>query len=223
MLCTCADSLLFPSGHSGPDAAHEHALLRDGCTVIAGVDEAGRGPLAGPVVAAAVVLDPADFSSESLYGLNDSKKLTEKQRETQFSLILSSARAVSIASISAETIDRINILEATLLAMRKAVSGLSLRADHVLIDGNRIPDGLPCPATALVKGDQRSVSIAAASIIAKVTRDRLMVNAGLVHPVYGFESHKGYGSAAKHNHAIEHYGGIVRLHRFSFAPLKKDR
>lgn len=223
MLCTRADSLLFPSGHSGPDAAHEQALLRDGCTVIAGVDEAGRGPLAGPVVAAAVVLDPADFSSESLYGLNDSKKLTEKQRETQFSLILSSARAVSIASISAETIDRINILEATLLAMRKAVSSLSLRADHVLIDGNRIPDGLPCPATALVKGDQRSVSIAAASIIAKVTRDRLMVNAGLAHPVYGFESHKGYGSAAKHNHAIEHYGGIVRLHRFSFAPLKKGR
>ncbi len=222
---TRADSLLFPSGHSGPDAAHEQALLRDGCTVIAGVDEAGRGPLAGPVVAAAVVLDPADFSSEFpsefLCGLNDSKKLTEKQRDTQFALILSSARAVSIASISAETIDRINILQATLLAMRKAVSSLSLRADHVLIDGNRIPDGLPCPATALVKGDQRSVSIAAASIIAKVTRDRLMVNAGLVHPAYGFESHKGYGSAAKHNHAIEHYGGIMRLHRFSFAPLKK--
>jgi ribonuclease HII len=211
-----ADSSLFPLGPTGPDDAFERKLQRKGFSSISGVDEAGRGPLAGPVVAAAVVLDLANIPA----GLNDSKKLTEKQRTILFDVILSSARAVSVASVNAETIDQINILAATMLAMRNAVRGLSIEADHVLIDGNRIPDQMPCPATALVKGDQRSVSIAAASIIAKVTRDRMMMNAGLTHPLYGFESHKGYGSAAKHTAAISQHGGVVRLHRFSFAPLK---
>ena len=213
---TRADSLLFNFGLISPDDANERELLRNGCGIIAGVDEAGRGPLAGPVVAAAVVLDLANIPA----GLNDSKKLSEKQREVLFDVILKSARAVSIASVNAETIDQINILQATMLAMRNAVHGLCLTADHVLIDGNRIPNHLPCPATALVKGDQHSVSIAAASIVAKVTRDRLMVNAGLVYPQFGFESHKGYGSAMKHTDAILQFGGVARLHRFSFAPLK---
>jgi ribonuclease HII len=216
---TRADSSLFNFGSISPDDAHERTLLQRGCNIIAGVDEAGRGPLAGPVVAAAVVLDLDNLP----LGLNDSKKLTEKQREALFDVILNSARAVSIAMVNAETIDRINILQAAMLAMHNAVRGLSLSADHVLIDGNRIPVHLPCPATALVKGDQRSVSIAAASIIAKVTRDRMMVNAGSVHPAYGFENHKGYGSAVKHTDAIFQFGGVARLHRFSFAPLKNSQ
>lgn len=216
---TRADSSLFPFGFLGPDDAHERVLIGRGSKIIAGVDEAGRGPLAGPVVSAAVVLELDNVPA----GLNDSKKLSEKQRDALFELILGSAKAVAIASISAETIDQINILEATMLAMRKAVYGLALRPDHVLIDGNQTPDKLPCPATALVKGDQRSVSIAAASIIAKVARDRMMINAGLTHPVFGFESHKGYGSAVKHTDAIERSGGVMRLHRFSFAPLKNKK
>ena len=214
-----ADSSLFPLEATGPDDSHERTLMRKGRIIVAGVDEAGRGPLAGPVVAAAVVLDLANVPK----GLNDSKKVTEKQREALFELILASARVVSIASVCAETIDHINILEATMLAMRNAICGLALSPDEVLIDGNRTPNQLPCPATTLVKGDQRSVSIAAASIIAKVTRDRMMVNAGLVHPVYRFASHKGYGSAVKHTDAIEVHGGVPRLHRFSFAPLKSKK
>jgi ribonuclease HII len=216
---TRADSSLFNFGSINPDDAHERTLLQRGCNIIAGVDEAGRGPLAGPVVAAAVVLDLDNIPA----GLNDSKKLTEKQREALFDVILNSARAVSIASVNAETIDRINILQAAMLAMRNAVCGLCLAADHVLIDGNRVPDHLPCPATALVKGDQRSVSISAASIIAKVTRDRMMANAGKVHSHYGFESHKGYGSSLRHTDAIVQFGGVARLHRFSFAPLKNKQ
>jgi ribonuclease HII len=214
-----ADSSLFPLEATGPDDMHERALLAKGFATIAGVDEAGRGPLAGPVVAAAVVLDLDNVPA----GLNDSKKLTAKQREALFDVILHSARAVSVVSINAETIDKINILEATMLAMRNAICRLALDADHVLIDGNQQPSHLPCPATTLVKGDQRSVSIAAASIIAKVTRDRMMVNAGLEHPDYGFESHKGYGSAVRHTDAISKNGGVVRLHRFSFAPLKNKK
>ena len=214
-----ADSSLFPLEINGPDDACERALIDKGCTLIAGVDEAGRGPLAGPVVAAAVVLDLANVPA----GVNDSKTLTEKQRTALFDVILASARAVSIASVSAETIDEINILEATMVAMRNAISGLAIKPDHVLIDGNRLPEQLPCPASFLIKGDQRSVSIAAASIIAKVTRDRMMVNAGVVHPDYGLASHKGYGSAVKHTNAIVQFGGIARFHRFSFAPLKNKK
>ena len=215
----CADSSLFPLGPSGPDDHFERKLKRKGCRFIAGVDEAGRGPLAGPVVAAAVVLDWDNIP----LGLNDSKKLTEKQREALFDIIVQSARAVSVASVNAETIDRINILQATMMAMKNAVCGLCVNADHILIDGNRVPDHLPCPATALIKGDQRSISIAAASIVAKVNRDRMMVNAGLAYPNYGFERHKGYGSAMRHTDAISEFGGVVRMHRFSFAPLKHQK
>ncbi len=213
---TRADSSLFPLGPVGPDDAFERKLIVKGFMCIAGVDEAGRGPLAGPVVAAAVVLDLANVPD----GLNDSKKLTENQRKTLFEAILHSARSVSISSVNAETIDQLNILQATMMAMRNAICTLSVSADHVLIDGNRVPDRLSCPATALVKGDERSVSIAAASIVAKVTRDQMMVNAGLVHPNYGFEKHKGYGSALRHTDAIFEFGGVPRLHRFTFAPLK---
>jgi ribonuclease HII len=214
---TRADSSLLSYAVTGPDDGHEQALISQGLHIVAGVDEAGRGPLAGPVVAAAVVLNLANVPA----GLNDSKKLTEKQREALFDLILQSAIAVSISAVNAELIDQINILQATMLAMRNAICGLAHGADHVLIDGNRIPERLPCPSTAIVKGDQRCLSIAAASIIAKVTRDRLMINAGLVHIDYGFGNHKGYGSAVKHTNAIANYGGIQRLHRFSFAPLKQ--
>lgn len=214
-----ADSSLFPLEPSGPDDALEKRLAKKGFRSIAGVDEAGRGPLAGPVVAAAVILDLSNVPQ----GLNDSKQLSEKQRNALFDQILVAARSVSISSVDAETIDQINILQATMLAMQLAVFGLSISTDHVLIDGNRNPDHLPCPAIALVKGDQRSVSIAAASIIAKVTRDRMMVNAALAHPNYGFESHKGYGSAVRHTGAIEKHGGVPRFHRFSFAPLKNKK
>ena len=211
-----ANSSLFYQKPTGPDDAHECALLKLGFQTIAGVDEAGRGPLAGPVVAAAVVLDLNNIPP----GLNDSKKLTARQRQRLFGLILNSAHAVSIASVAAETIDEINILQATMMAMQKAICGLALTPDHVLIDGNRVPEQLLCGAMALIKGDQLSVSIAAASIVAKVTRDQMMTNAAQMYDEYGFDSNKGYGSAVRHTDAIEARGGIARLHRFSFSPLK---
>jgi ribonuclease HII len=184
--------------------------------LVAGVDEAGRGPLAGPVVVAAVILDPQCLPP----GLNDSKVLTAGAREALHDMILASALAVSVASMNAETVDRMNILAATLHAMRQALVSLAVAPGHALIDGNRLPAGLRCPATAVVKGDARSLSIAAASIIAKVTRDRMMCRAGEVHAQYGFERHKGYGGAEQHRSAIAAFGGVDRLHRFSFAPLK---
>jgi ribonuclease HII len=199
-----------------PDASFELAAQARGFRLIAGVDEAGRGPLAGPVVSAAVILDLADLP----LGLNDSKQLNARQREAAFDEILAKALAVSVASIAAPRIDDINILAATMEAMATALQRLSIKPDYALIDGNRLPDALACPAKAIVKGDARSVSIAAASIIAKVIRDRMMVAAGTAFPLYGFESHKGYGSAQTHQKAIMSHGGVLRLHRFSFAPLK---
>lgn len=214
-----ADSpLLFAVAPSLPDFSREAGLRADGCGAVAGVDEAGRGPLAGPVIAAAVILDPARIPE----GLQDSKRLTPAARERLFRSILDTAKAVSVASINAERIDEANILAATMEAMRAALLGLAVSADHALIDGNRLPVGLPCPATTIVGGDGLSVSIAAASIIAKVTRDAMMARAGAVHPAYGFENHKGYGGAAAHRDALARLGGVARLHRFTFAPLKDD-
>jgi ribonuclease HII len=169
-------------------------------------------------VAAAVILDPALIPS----GLQDSKRLTASRRETLFKAILETALGVSVASANAGRIDETDILAATMEAMRKALSALSRAPDHALIDGNRLPAALPCAATAVVGGDGLSVSIAAASIVAKVTRDAMMVRAGDMHPAYGFESHKGYGGAAAHRDALTTHGGVPRLHRFSFAPLKRD-
>ncbi len=198
-----------------PDFSVELKLIENGARFVAGTDEAGRGPLAGPVVAAAVVLDPGDVP----HGLDDSKRMDRHGREEAFVRILAQARAVSLCSMSAEDIDASDIRKASLEAMRRAVAGLAVPADHVLADGRDVPPGLSCAATALVKGDQRSVSVAAASIVAKVMRDRMMDLAGIVHPEYGFEAHAGYGTA-RHMLALAEQGPVVRLHRFTFAPMR---
>ena len=180
--------------------------------LVAGVDEAGRGPLAGPVVAAAVILDDL----HPIAGLADSKKLTAARREALFDEIRARALCFSIAEASVEEIDRLNILQATLLAMRRAVLGLRLKPKMVLVDGNRLPT-LDIPAEAIVKGDALVPAISAASILAKVMRDRMMRAYAEEYPEYGFDKHKGYGTAA-HTEAILRYGPCP-LHRRSF--LKK--
>ena len=183
--------------------------------LLAGTDEAGRGPLAGEVVAAAVILDP----TRPILGLADSKKLTEKKREALYAEIIDKALAYAIASATVAEIDEINILHASMLAMSRAVSLLSVQPEHVLVDGNRLPPNLPCPAEAVVKGDARQAAISAASILAKVTRDRDIVKAAEIYPEYGFEKHKGYPTA-QHLEAIRLYG-ITPIHRRSFGPVKK--
>ncbi|MEZ5810696.1 MAG: ribonuclease HII [Rhizobiaceae bacterium] len=199
-----------------PDFAFELEARHAGAWPCAGVDEAGRGPLAGPVVAAAVVLDPDDIPA----GLDDSKRLGASERERLFEAITGSALAVSFSTVAAEAIDGSDIRKASLAAMARAVAGLAVWPGFALVDGRDLPAALCCPGRALIKGDQRSQSIAAASIVAKVARDRMMHRAGLAHPAYGFQSHAGYGTAA-HRAAITAQGGIRRLHRFSFAPLKE--
>lgn len=177
---------------------------------IAGIDEAGRGPLAGPVVAAAVILQP----DQPIEGVNDSKKLSEKRREQLFELIMMQAAAVGIGLADAETIDRINILQATRQAMLEAVRTLPDSPDYLLIDGITTIDS-PLPQQTIKQGDSRSASIAAASIIAKVTRDRLMLDYDVLYPAYGFARHKGYGSAM-HLEALQKYGPCP-IHRMTFA------
>ncbi|TIT19021.1 MAG: ribonuclease HII [Mesorhizobium sp.] len=198
-----------------PDFSFETRAMAEGLWPVAGMDEAGRGPLAGPVVAAAVVLDPANIPD----GLDDSKRLTHLQREALFLKILGSALALSMASVSAEGIDASNILKASLEAMRRAVAGLSIRPKLALADGRDVPPGLPCEGKALIKGDQRSQSIAAASIVAKVLRDRMMCGCGSHHARYGFELHMGYATV-RHRTAIDLHGPVARLHRASFAPFR---
>ncbi|MGC3991021.1 MAG: ribonuclease HII [Chthoniobacteraceae bacterium] len=195
------------------DFTHENALRRNGAGIIAGIDEAGRGPLAGPVVAAAVIL-PLEFQHASL---NDSKQLSEKQRDFIYSELLALDGiywAVSI--VEPEEIDRLNILRASHEAMRRAFFALTHPPDHVLIDGLPVHP-FPCVQTALVKGDSLSLSIAAASVIAKVTRDRLMVEADAQYPQYGFAKHKGYGTP-HHLEALSTHGPCP-LHRRSFSPV----
>ncbi len=187
--------------------------MRDGFLPVAGADEAGRGPLAGPVVAAAVILDPRRIPP----GLNDSKQLTQARRDELYEEILATAD-VAVASLSAASIDRVNILRASLEAMRRAVASLPKAARFVLVDGRDVPAGLSCPAKALVKGDARSFSIAAASIVAKVTRDRMMQAAGMTYPHYGFEQHAGYATEV-HRKAIDSHGPCA-IHRMSFSPFK---
>ena len=181
-------------------------------TQVAGVDEAGRGPLAGPVVAAAVILD----SNCPIEGLQDSKKLTERRRECLFNEIIASARGYAIAEASVEEIDRINILQASMLAMQRAVAALPCEVEHALIDGNRCPV-LTCPATAVIKGDQKVLAISAASILAKVTRDRQMQQLDVLYPGYGFAQHKGYGTRG-HCEALQRLGASA-VHRRSFSPV----
>ncbi len=186
--------------------------LRKSYPVLCGVDEAGRGPLAGDVYAAAVILDP-DIVIE---GINDSKKLSEKKRELIFEEICSKAKAYCIATASVEEIEEINILNAAMLAMKRAVEGLGIQPKHVLVDGNRLPE-LAVSAQAVVKGDANSASIAAASILAKVARDRNLRELDEMYPEYGFSKHKGYGTKAHYEAILEH--GPSPVHRMSF--LKK--
>lgn len=195
-----------------PTYDYEKASLDSGFKVVCGIDEAGRGPLAGPVFAAAVIL-PLDCEIE---GLNDSKKLTEKKREELFDVVIEKALAYSVASASEKEIDEINILNATFLAMRRAYEGLGIKADKALIDGNKKP-GLPCEEETVVKGDAKSMSIAAASILAKVSRDRYMLEMAKLYPEYQFEKHKGYGTKLHYEMIREH--GISEIHRLTF--LKK--
>ncbi|TDK26094.1 ribonuclease HII [Luteimonas aestuarii] len=182
---------------------------------IAGVDEAGRGPLAGPVVVAAVILDPA----RPIEGLNDSKKLTEKRREALFPLIVERALAHRIEFVERDEIDALNILQATLTGMHRALCALSPTATFARIDGNRLPKHLPCPAEALVGGDAIDPAIMAASILAKVARDRAMVALHAEFPVYGFDRHKGYPSAT-HLAALRTHGPCPH-HRRGFAPVRQ--
>jgi len=196
---------------STPSFESERNLMKSGCQSVAGTDEVGRGPLAGPVVAAAVVLNPKAIPE----GLNDSKKLTARRREALFVEICASAR-FSVAQASVEEIDSLNIYHASHLAMCRAVEALG-EVDHVLVDGNKIPVDMKPPATALVKGDGRSLTIAAASILAKVTRDRLMVDLGQQHPAYDWGKNMGYPTKA-HISALEQHG-VTLHHRKTFKPV----
>ncbi|MEE1076445.1 MAG: ribonuclease HII [Acutalibacteraceae bacterium] len=191
---------------------NENELIDQGYKSICGVDEAGRGPLAGPVCAAAVILKPNDI----IEGVNDSKKLTEKKREMLYDIIKERAISYSIAFATVEEIEELNILNATMLAMKRAVEGLSVPADYAIIDGNKTPK-LQIPCNYVIKGDAKSMSIAAASILAKVTRDRLLLEYAEQYPEYQFEKHKGYGTKA-HREALLEYGPCP-VHRLSF--LKK--
>lgn len=196
-----------------PDLELEKAATKSGFKYICGVDEAGRGPLAGPVCAAAVIL-PEDLEIE---GLNDSKKLSEKKREALFEVICEKAVSYSIAFGTLEEIESVNILEATFLAMNRAIEGLDVKADFALIDGNRVPKNIKIPCETVIKGDAKSSSIAAASILAKVTRDRLLLEYDQKYPEYNFKKHKGYGTK-EHTDLILKYGPS-EIHRMSF--LKK--
>jgi len=191
-----------------------HASVPDEL-LVAGVDEAGRGPLAGPVAVAAVILDPA----RPIVGLGDSKKLSEARREALYPQIIEQALAWSVVLVEVEEIDRLNIFQATMAGMSRAVASLSPAACEALIDGNKLPADLPCPGRAIVGGDALEPAISAASILAKVSRDRLMVELDATHPGYGFAVHKGYPTPA-HLEALQRLGPCVR-HRRSFAPVRR--
>ena len=187
----------------------EQQAAANGYSAVCGVDEAGRGPLAGPVCAAAVILPQGKL----IEGVNDSKKLSEKKREALFEVIKAEARSYAVAYASIEEIEELNILNATMLAMNRAVEGLSVKADFAMIDGNRLPP-LDIDAEYIIKGDAKSMSVACASILAKVSRDRLLYGYAKEFPQYGFDKHKGYGTKA-HRDAILRYGPC-KYHRLSF-------
>jgi ribonuclease HII len=193
---------------------HTNEKLTVPAGLVAGVDEAGRGPLAGPVVAGAVILDPEN----PIDGLKDSKRLTALRRDILYAEIEEKALAWAVGRADVEEIDRINILQATMLAMQRAVAALQPAAEHALVDGNRCPD-LACPAQAIVKGDSRVAAISAASIMAKVTRDREMLSLDVMYPGYGLAQHKGYPSKA-HIQALENLG-VSPVHRRSYAPVRR--
>lgn len=189
---------------------------------VAGVDEVGRGAWAGPVFTAAAILSPRAVATPELSGLNDSKAISKRARERYFDALVTACDAgdvwLSLGQADIEEIDRLNILGATMLAMQRAISGLAVAPDFVLVDGNRIPD-LSCPAEAVIGGDAQSLSIAAASIYAKVSRDRLMANLADKHPGFGWERNVGYGTR-QHQEALSSLG-VTPHHRKSFAPIKK--
>lgn len=192
---------------------HEKSLNKSGYRSIAGVDEAGRGPLAGPVVAAAVILKTFDFKER----IDDSKKLSAKKREIAYREIIKKS-VFGVGIVDEKTIDKINIYQATKKAMQTALSGLKIPPEYVIVDGN-MKLSTKCPIRCIPKGDSKSISIAAASIIAKVTRDRIMLEYDAVYPQYGFARHKGYGTKY-HMAAIENHGPSP-IHRYSFHPVKK--
>ncbi|MBR2715312.1 MAG: ribonuclease HII [Ruminococcus sp.] len=191
---------------------YEKELINNGYQFVCGVDEAGRGPLAGPVCAAAVILPPDTI----IEGVNDSKKLSEKKREELFDVVINTALSYCIAFGSVEEIEEHNILATTMNTMKRAVEGLDVKADFAMIDGNKLPD-LDIPSKYIIKGDANSMSIAAASILAKVSRDRLMLEYAKTYPQYCFEKHKGYGTKLHTQMILEH--GPSPIHRMSF--LKK--
>jgi len=191
----------------------ESDLNSKGITLIAGVDEVGRGPLYGPVVAAAVIL-PVGYKLE---GLTDSKKLSAKKRDNFYSIIMEQAVAIGVGIKSAKRIDEINIYEATKEAMYEAIDNLKIKPEHVLIDAMKL-EKLECPFTSIIKGDSKSESIAAASVIAKVTRDRMMDEEGKIHPEYGFEKHKGYPTRAHVEAVLKN--GVLEEYRKTFEPIK---
>lgn len=190
---------------------YEKELYKNGCKYIGGVDEVGRGPLIGSVVAACVVL-PFDFALE---GLTDSKKLSEKKRDEFYKIIWEKAIAIGIGIVDEKVIDEVNIYEATKIAMKKAICDTNIKLDHVLIDA--MPLDIDVPTTSIIKGDAKSISIAAASVIAKVTRDKMMYELDKIYPMYDLANNKGYGTK-KHIEAIKKYG-ITKYHRLSFKPV----
>jgi len=192
---------------------YENELYNKNITLIAGVDEVGRGPLIGPVVAAAVIL-PKDFFMEEI---NDSKKLSEKKRDSLYPIIMENALSVGIGVIDENIIDKVNIYEATKLAMIDAINNLSIKPEHILIDAMKLD--ISIPYTSIVKGDAKSISIAAASIIAKVTRDKMMYDLNKEHPEYDLGNNKGYGTK-KHIEAIKKYG-VLKEHRKTFKPVSE--
>ena len=198
-------------------SAPDFSLERAAGGLVAGIDEAGRGPWAGPVVAAAVILDADRLSPELATGLDDSKKLSPRRREQLYEVLPGHAR-IGIGAASAPLIDEINVLAATMTAMGRAVAALGVVPDLALVDGNRLPE-LPCPARAVVGGDGLSLSIAAASIVAKVTRDRIMTALAERYPGFGWDTNAGYGTA-RHKDALEALG-VTRHHRRSYAPVHK--
>ncbi len=193
---------------------YEKELWKNGINLIAGMDEVGRGPLIGPVVTACVIL-PKDFVLE---GLTDSKKLSEKKREEFYDYIMEHAISVGIGMMDEKVIDEVNIYEATKLAMYQAVEKSKVKPEHVLIDAMKL-DKLEMPSTSIIKGDAKSISIAAASVIAKVTRDRMMIELDKKYPMYGFKSHKGYPTK-KHIEAIKEYG-LIDGYRKTFKPISE--
>lgn len=201
------------------DYNREKEIFKNGYKKVCGVDEAGRGPLAGPVVAACAVMEcDFDYTSVELDLIKDSKKLTEKKREYLYNFIIEKFK-IGVGIVESAEIDNINILQATFLAMKKAIINSKVKVDYILLDGNLLLPEVNIRQTAIIGGDNLVLSIAAASIIAKVTRDKIMKDASKLYPLYGFEKHKGYGTKA-HKEALSKYG-VCEMHRKSFAPVKK--